>query len=78
MEAVRKIVDAEQLFPIIDLPESMKNTQLEIIILPINKNVINKSKKNMKGCLKQYADLNLIEQEKNAWERAAVEKYGNI
>lgn len=32
--------------------------------------------KGMRGVLAQYADPELAKQEKGAWERAAVEKYG--
>jgi len=32
-------------------------------------------RKSMMGCLRQYADPLLIEQEKDAWEQAATEKY---
>ena len=31
--------------------------------------------KSMKGALKKYANPDLIGQERNAWEMAAVEKY---
>ena len=35
------------------------------------------SRKGIRGILSQYADPSLSEQEKGAWERAAVEKHGN-
>ena len=35
-------------------------------------------KKGMRGSLAQYADPVLAAQEKGAWERAAVEKHGNL
>lgn len=35
------------------------------------------SKKGIRGILTEYADPVLAEQEKGAWKRAAVEKYGN-
>ena len=34
-------------------------------------------KKGMRGVLATYANPRLAEKEKGAWERAAVEKYGN-
>ena len=34
-------------------------------------------KKGMRGVLAQYANPELREKEKGAWERAVVEKYGN-
>lgn len=36
-----------------------------------------KPKKSMRGALADYADKELAKQEKGAWERAMVEKYGN-
>ena len=30
------------------------------------------------GSLAEYADANLVSKEKGAWERSAVEKYGNF
>lgn len=35
-------------------------------------------KKGIRGVLAQYANPELREKEKGAWERAAVEKYGNV
>ncbi len=35
-------------------------------------------KSGMRGALSQYADPALAQQEKGAWQRALVEKYGNV
>ena len=35
------------------------------------------AKNNLRGVLSQYADPGLAEQEKGAWEHAAVEKHDN-
>ena len=35
-------------------------------------------KKKMRGALSQYADPDLAEKEKEAWEHEAVKKYGDI
>ena len=35
-------------------------------------------KKNLRGVLSEYANPALMEQEKGAWERAVMEKYGNL
>ncbi len=35
-------------------------------------------RKGMRGALAQYANPELREKEKGAWERAVAEKYGNI
>jgi len=34
-------------------------------------------RKNLRGALAQYADPALVEREKGAWARAAVEKHGD-
>ena len=36
-----------------------------------------KSTQTVRGMLAKYADPSLREQEKSAWEKAVVEKYGN-
>ena len=36
MEFVRKIVDASSLLKIMQLPETLKNRKLEIIVLPVD------------------------------------------
>ena len=52
MEAIRQIVDAEQLRAVLDLPKSMRYSKVEIIVLPefsiepkpkINKEVLKKA-----------------------------------
>lgn len=79
MEAIRAIVNAEQLASIIELPESMRHRDVEIIVLPQADEEKPKmppsERKSMIGCLKEYADTSLWEKEEGAWERAAVEKY---
>lgn len=77
MEAIRKFVDARQLKPIIELPESMKDSMVELIILSVPQDYPVKSQSSMKGYLKKYANPVLVEQEKHAWEMAVSEKYGN-
>ena len=41
---------------------------------PVKKN----QSKGMRGALEKYANPRLAEKENGAWERAAVEKYGNL
>ena len=77
MEAVRKIVNAELIKPVIDLPWATKDMQVEVIVFPFAEQVIQKTGnvKRLKGCLKKYANPSLIEMEKYAWENHTVEKY---
>ena len=80
MEAIREIVSADMLSPIINLPWKSKDLQVEVIIIPIEEE--KKSQKidfkKLKGCLKEYANPALWEKEKHAWEDHVAEKYGNI
>lgn len=74
METIRTIIDAERLATVIDLPESMRHQNVEVTVrsqTPQKK----KQPGSMMGCLKEYANPDLWEQEEGAWERAAVEKY---
>ena len=79
MEMIKKIMEAQQLLPVIPLPPQMQNSRVEVIVLPV---VETKepypSAGNMKGYLKQYAHPSLKEQEKNAWAINLKEKYGNL
>jgi len=70
MQALRKIMVANELSPIMDIPNNMRKVQVEVIVLPISENVtkpktnINLIKK-LKGSLNQYANVNLRELEKS-------------
>jgi hypothetical protein len=37
-----------------------------------------RKKESARGLLSKYADEKLVKKEKEAWEHATVEKYGNI
>ena len=77
MEAVRTIVNANILTPIIDLPWRSKNMQVELIISPLTK-VENKrtvAKKSLKGRLNKYANSSLLKKEASAWENHIAKKY---
>lgn len=49
MEFVRKIVDASSLMKIVQLPDALKNRKLEIIVLPIDDEEIQRKGKNVPG-----------------------------
>jgi len=80
MEFVRQIIDSSLLDKIL-LPESLRNTQVEIIVLPIDKktDTINKSVtfESVIGSLNKYANPDLVFLEKEAWGDAAYEKHVN-
>jgi hypothetical protein len=89
MQAVRQIVDAEQLSSFVKMSEDMRHIPVEIIVLP----VVRENPVDMKatvnyealekayGGLSDYAHPAMIPQEKNAWQTAVLEnaekgKYG--
>jgi len=80
MEAVRKIVKANELASVIDLPWASNDAQVELIVLSMSINNIphGKPEKSLKGCLKEYANPSLMEHEKEAWEINVRDKHGNI
>lgn len=79
MEAIRTVIDSERLATIIDLPDSLRHREVEIIVLPQkeeNETGDDRSAlRSLKGCLHEYADPSKWEEEEGAWERAAAEKY---
>ena len=81
MEYIRQTIDSEKLSGFLELPLSLRNTKVEIIVLPAQsetvKNTTTLKRGTAFGCLKKYANPTLIEQEKGAWERAVTERYAN-
>jgi hypothetical protein len=75
LEAVRKIIDARRLAPIIELPEHMRGSRVELIILALPAETAERESRSMKGALHAYANPALAELEKTAWGSAVAEKY---
>ncbi|MDR2147871.1 MAG: hypothetical protein LBE91_15570 [Tannerella sp.] len=81
MEIVRKIINADVLRPVIDLPWISGDLKVEVIVIPQIKETTQKrevSIENLTGCLKEYANPALWDREQHAWEDNIVEKYGHI
>jgi hypothetical protein len=74
---VEKIMNVADLQSVIDLPWDASQ-QVEVFIIPLRPKDSNITAQSMQGILKEYADINLIESEKNAWQSNVEEKYGNI
>ena len=72
----KKTMNVADLLPIINLPWE-KTQQVEVFVFPLQKKDINITPQSMQGVLSQYADANLIEAEKNAWQTNIEEKYGD-
>ena len=78
MEYLRKTVNSGLLMPIFDLPASLLNRNVEVIILPIdNKQTKTAQRKSTKGCLHKYSNPELIVAEEGAWGKAMEEKYAD-
>ena len=73
----KKIMNLEDLQPVINL-QWKEVKQVEVFIFPFRQKDSNITPQSMQGVLSQYADVNLIEKEKNAWLVNVEEKYGNI
>jgi len=80
METVRAVIDSEQLVPIMALPESLRHREVEVIVIAHEYFTVSEKffppENGIKGILKQYANPALTEQEKDAWEMAVREKFG--
>jgi len=81
MEAMRLTLNSARLAPIIDLPATLRDREVEVTVVPIQaahpaKPDPDKAHvESIMGILKKYANPALRELEKGAWERAACEKY---
>ena len=76
MEAIRMTMNSARLAPIIDLPVTLQDQEVEVFVRSTQSPDDGKPKvKSIMGILKEYANPALRELEKGAWERAAVEKY---
>ncbi|MDR0446183.1 MAG: hypothetical protein LBH17_04005 [Oscillospiraceae bacterium] len=76
MEAIRKIVDARRLTPIVELPEHMLDSRVELIVMTLPEHETPRDERgSMKGALRKYANPELATMEKAVWESAAVEKH---
>ena len=73
----KKIMNVEDLQPLINL-QWKEVKQVEVFIFPLRQKNSNITPQSMQGVLSQYADVNLIGAEKNAWRINVEEKYGNI
>ncbi len=80
MDYMRKIVNSDVLSGVFDIPESLRNRKVEILVIPYeqkNDEIINATENpdNARGMLRQYRKSSLISQEDGAWAEAVAEKY---
>ena len=90
MEFIRQVINSNVLKPVLSLPPSFHDIQVEVIVLPIENRKTSQipassipGSENQKksvyhttfGRLKTYANPSLIPEEKGAWEEAVAEKH---
>lgn len=81
MNYIRKITNIDLLAGIMNIPENMRHKKVEVIVLPyeedLNENKKVGTKKNVKGLLQKYANLNYLALEESAWPEAVRESHEN-
>lgn len=76
MEAIRHIQTVENGVIHVQLPERFWGQEVEIIVLPAPQTIQPvRGRHSLRGCLKQYAQPDLIAQESEAWPAAASDKH---
>lgn len=81
MDFIRKITNSDLLADFVNIPENMRHRKVEIIILPYEEegkeSFKTGLKKNVKGLLNKYANLNYLPLEQSAWTEAVRESNEN-
>jgi hypothetical protein len=81
MNFIRKVANSNILASVIDIPESLRNKEVEILIFPYeNVNAeesINQKPKRARGLLEKYQNRDLQNAENEAWVKAMVDKHEN-
>ncbi len=81
MNFVRKVANSNILASIIDIPESLRNKKVEILIFPYenehNEASIGQKPKRARGLLEKYKNKGLQALEDGVWAKAAVDKHEN-
>jgi hypothetical protein len=77
MDFVRVVKNSEDLERFIEIPKSLKNRKVEVIVLPFSdKEESSKiEKKNLRGALSKYKNETLRTQESDAWSEAVEDRY---
>jgi hypothetical protein len=77
MQVIRAIQIVENGEVHLQLPEEFWGHEVEIIVLGVPEEGPQRvtTRRSLRGCLKQYAKPELIDQEQHAWQTAASEKH---
>lgn len=78
MNFVRKITNSDILASVIDIPESLRNKKVEILIFPYEsmntEDSLVRKPKRARGLLEKYKNKELQDVENGAWAKAVVDK----
>ncbi|KFD41906.1 hypothetical protein HY02_10100 [Peptococcaceae bacterium SCADC1_2_3] len=81
MTFIRKVANSDLLANIIDIPESLKNKKVEILIFPYenmnSEDAASHKSKRARGLLEKYKNKELQGLENTAWVNAVDDKYEN-
>jgi hypothetical protein len=80
MEAVRKILPASVISPLVELPWRSKDMRVEVIVMPVDETAatMRAPGKSLMGRLRAYANPELLEKEHTAWSDITAEKHGTL
>lgn len=81
MNFVRKVADSNILAGVVDIPESLRNKTVEILIFPYEnvkteEHIVRKTER-VRGLLKKYQNKNLQKLESEAWAQAVADNNEN-
>jgi len=78
---VRKVTNSNILESVIDIPESLRNKKVEILIFPYEngdaEDGIAQNPKKARGLLEKYKNKERQSFENSAWSKAVVDKHEN-
>ena len=78
MQYVSQVVNSSELESIINLPLEYRNRKVEVLVMPtIEPQTIDAPSNSLYGILAKYSKADMKHHEKDAWELAMKEKYGN-
>lgn len=78
MEFIRRTVNSKVLESLLDLPDSMKNRRVEVIVFPVDEGKKSGNhNETLGGRLNKYANPSLRQLEKSAWSIAVEDKHEN-
>lgn len=76
MDFVRVVKNSEDLERFIEIPKSLKNRKVEVIVLPFSDKEDSSKfeKKNLRGALSKYKNETLRTKESTAWSEAVEDR----